>query len=51
LGNETNESILIIETIGSLTAEETVKAAISIINSKLNNFSTMIKSLDFQKGN
>lgn len=50
-GNETNESILIIETIGSLTAEETVMSAINIINSKLNNFSTVIKSLDFQKGN
>ncbi|MGD1835789.1 MAG: DNA-directed RNA polymerase subunit D [Nitrososphaeraceae archaeon] len=42
----TDESILTIETNGSLTAEETVKASINIIKSKLANFSDVIKSLD-----
>ena len=42
----TDESILTIETNGSLTAEETVKASLNIIKSKLANFVDVIKSLD-----
>jgi DNA-directed RNA polymerase subunit D len=50
-GNETNESILIIETTGSLTPEEILKSAVGIINSKLNNLGTAMKTLNFQKNN
>jgi DNA-directed RNA polymerase subunit D len=45
-GNDKDESILIIETTGSLTAEETIKSALKIINSKINNFGDIIKSLE-----
>ena len=48
-GDEKDESILIIETTGSLTAEETVKTAIDIINSKINNFGNLLKSLSVKK--
>ena len=45
-GNDKDETILIIETTGSLTAEETIKTALKIINSKINNFGDVIKSLE-----
>ena len=44
-GKDENESILDIETNGSLTAEEVVMAAIEKINSKTKNFNHTIKSL------
>lgn len=47
-GNDANESILIIETTGSLSPEEILKSALNIINSKLLNLSKVIKTLDFQ---
>lgn len=50
-GNDANESILIIETTGSLSPEEILKSALNIINTKLLNLSNVIKTLDFQNPN
>ncbi len=47
-GNDANESILIIETTGSLTPEEILKSAVNIINTKLTNLGNVLKNLDFQ---
>jgi len=47
-GNDANESILIIETTGSLTPEEILKSAVNIINTKLTNLGNVVKNLDFQ---
>ena len=44
-GKDENESILVIETNGALTAEEVVMAAIEKINSKTKNFNHTIQSL------
>ena len=44
-GKDENESILIIETNGALTAEEVVMAAIEQINSKTKNFNHTVQSL------
>lgn len=46
-GNDANETILIIETTGSLTPEEILKSAVNIINTKLTNLGNVIKNLDF----
>ena len=46
-GNDANETILIIETTGSLTPEEILKSAVNIINTKLTNLGDVIKNLDF----
>lgn len=48
-GNNENESILIIETNGALTAEEVVVAAIEKLNSKVKNFNRVIQSLEVPK--
>ena len=48
-GNNDNESILIIETNGALTAEEVVIAAIEKLNSKVKNFNRIIQSLEVPK--
>jgi DNA-directed RNA polymerase subunit D len=48
-GGDKNESILIIETNGALTAEETILAAISKLSLKLKNFSKIIQSLEIPK--
>ncbi|MFL6382729.1 MAG: DNA-directed RNA polymerase subunit D [Nitrososphaeraceae archaeon] len=48
-GNNENESILIIETNGALTAEEVVVAAIEKLNSKVKNFNQVIQSLELPK--
>src|ERR671930_2750470 len=48
-GNNDNESILIIETNGALTAEEVVIAAIEKLNSKIKNFNRIIQSLEVPK--
>ncbi|HZC20884.1 MAG TPA: DNA-directed RNA polymerase subunit D [Nitrososphaeraceae archaeon] len=44
-GKDENESILVIETNGALTAEEVVMAAIEQINSKTKNFNHTVQSL------
>src|SRR5919108_1806941 len=44
-GKDENESILIIETNGALTAEETLMIAIDKINSKIKNFNHIIQHL------
>src|ERR687884_1194077 len=48
-GNNENESVLIIETNGALTAEEVVIAAIEKLNSKVKNFNQVIQSLELPK--
>ncbi|HZD82104.1 MAG TPA: DNA-directed RNA polymerase subunit D [Nitrososphaeraceae archaeon] len=45
-GKDENESILIIETNGALTAEEVIMAAIEKLNSKIKNFNHVIQSLE-----
>jgi DNA-directed RNA polymerase subunit D len=45
-GKDENESILIIETNGALTAEEVIMAAIEKLNSKIKNFNQVIQSLE-----
>src|SRR6266480_3171587 len=45
-GEDENESILIIETNGALTAEEVIMAAIEKLNSKIKNFNHVIQSLE-----
>ena len=45
-GKDENESILIIETNGALTAEEVIMAAIEKLNSKIKNFNQIIQSLE-----
>lgn len=46
--NNSDESILVIETTGALTAEETIKQAISLIDSKLLNFGKVINELEIK---
>src|ERR687886_131834 len=48
-GKNENESVLIIETNGALTAEEVVIAAIEKLNSKVKNFNQVIQSLELPK--
>jgi DNA-directed RNA polymerase subunit D len=48
-GKDENESILVIETNKALTAEETLMAAIDIINSKIKNFNHIIQHLEIPK--
>jgi DNA-directed RNA polymerase subunit D len=48
-GKDENESILVIETNKALTAEETLMAAIDIINSKIKNFNHIIQHLEVPK--
>src|ERR671914_1092081 len=45
-GKNEDETILVLESNGALTAEETIKSALKIINSKINNFGDVIKSLE-----
>jgi DNA-directed RNA polymerase subunit D len=45
-GKDENESILIIETNGALTAEEVIMAAIEKLNLKIKNFNHVIQSLE-----
>ena len=45
-GKDENESILIIETNGALTAEEVITVAIEKLNSKIKNFNHVIQSLE-----
>lgn len=45
-GKDENESILIIETNGALTAEEVIMTAIEKLNSKIKNFNQIIQSLE-----
>lgn len=45
-GKDENESVLIIETNGALTAEEVIMAAIEKLNSKIKNFNHVIQSLE-----
>ena len=45
-GKDENESILIIETNGALTAEEVIMGAIEKLNSKIKNFNQVIQSLE-----
>ena len=45
-GNNENESILIIETNGALTAEEVLLAAVEKVSSKVKNFNRVIQSLE-----
>ena len=45
-GKDENESILIIETNGALTAEEVIMASIEKLNSKIKNFNQVIQSLE-----
>lgn len=45
-GAEDNEAILIIETNGALTAEETVDAAMEKLNTKIKKFSEVLRSLE-----
>jgi DNA-directed RNA polymerase subunit D len=49
VGKDENESILVIETNKALTAEETLMAAIDIINSKIKNFNHIIQHLEIPK--
>jgi DNA-directed RNA polymerase subunit D len=48
-GADENESILVIETNGSLTAEETIMESIKKLSSKINKFENIIESLDHSK--
>lgn len=48
-GGDKNESILIIETNGALTAEETILTAMSKLSLKLKNFNKIIQSLETPK--
>ena len=48
-GGDKNESILIIETNGALTAEETILTAITKLSLKLKNFNKIIQSLETPK--
>ncbi len=45
-GKDENESILVIETNGALTAEEVIITAIEKLNSKIKNFNQLIQSLE-----
>jgi len=45
-GKDENESILVIETNGALTAEEVIMTAIEKLNSKIKNFNQIIQSLE-----
>lgn len=45
-GNDDGESILIIETNGALTAEETLDAAMEKLNSKMKSFNQVVRSLE-----
>ncbi len=45
-GENSDESILILETTGALSAEEILKSALNIINKKLDAFGKVIKSLE-----
>ena len=45
-GADDNEAILIIETNGALTAEETVDAAMEKLNTKIKKFSEVLRSLE-----
>ncbi len=45
-GENPDESILILETTGALSAEEILKSALNIINEKLDAFGKLIKSLE-----
>ena len=45
-GNDDGESILIIETNGALTAEETLHAAMEKLNSKMKSFNQVVRSLE-----
>ena len=45
-GKDENESILVIETNGALTAEEVIMTAIEKLNSKIKNFNHVIQSLE-----
>jgi DNA-directed RNA polymerase subunit D len=45
-GKDENESILIIETNGALTAEEVIMTSIEKLNSKIKNFNQIIQSLE-----
>lgn len=45
-GNDDGESILIIETNGALTAEETLDAAMDKLNSKMKSFNQVVRSLE-----
>jgi DNA-directed RNA polymerase subunit D len=45
-GADDNEAILTIETNGALTAEETVDAAMEKLNTKIKNFSEVLRSLE-----
>ena len=45
-GADDNEAILIIETNGALTAEETVDAALEKLNTKIKKFSEVLRSLE-----
>jgi len=48
-GADENESILVIETNGSLTAQETIMESIKKLSSKINKFENIIESLDHSK--
>lgn len=45
-GENSDESILLLETTGALSAEEVLKSALNIINKKLDDFGKLIKSLE-----
>ena len=44
-GKDETQSVLMIETTGSLTAEETVMAAIELLASKIKEFNNLIQSV------
>jgi DNA-directed RNA polymerase subunit D len=50
-GKDENESILVIETNGALTAKEIIIAAIEKVTWKINNFSHIVKSLETPQSN
>jgi DNA-directed RNA polymerase subunit D len=48
-GADENESILVIETNGSLTAQETIMESIKKLSSKINKFENIVESLNHTK--
>lgn len=48
-GKDESESILTVETNGALTAQETIKAAIEKLDSKIRKFDEVVRSLDISK--